>query len=134
MSEKVKELLRLVKENPDLPIVPMVDCDVVGEDCGRWMGAFGSASVGEYALFNDRYYDDRDDFKEDYYSNNDEELDKKFGYNPKFSDYAFACGNCSAEELQKNNEADAKMEEYLDEIAESYFTKAIIVNIDLPEE
>ena len=32
MSEKVKELLRLVKENPDLPIVPMVDCDVVGED------------------------------------------------------------------------------------------------------
>ena len=134
MSEKVKELLRLVKENPDLPIVPMVDCDVVGEDCGRWMGAFGSASVGEYALFNDRYYEDRDEFKEDYYSRNDEELDKKFGYTPAITDYTLASGNCTEEELKKNNEAEAKMEEYLDEIAESYFTKAIIVNIDQLEE
>ena len=98
------------------------------------MGAFGSASVGEYALFNDRYYEDRDEFKEDYYSRNDEELDKKFGYNPKISDYTFASGGCTEEELKANNEADMKLEVYLDGIAESYFKRAIIVNIDLPEE
>lgn len=133
MTENVENLLKLIKENPELPVVPMVDCDVVGEDCGRWMGAIGKAYVSEYALYNDRYYDDRDDFKEAYYDKNDEELDKKFGYTPAITDYTLASGNCTEEGLKKNNEAEAKMEEYLDEIAEGYFTKAILVNIDLPD-
>ena len=29
---KVEELLKLMKDNPDLPIVPMVNYEVVGED------------------------------------------------------------------------------------------------------
>lgn len=45
LSEKEKnnraELFKLIQENPDLPIVPMVDSDVVADDCGHWMGHGG---------------------------------------------------------------------------------------------
>lgn len=106
-----KELLKLVAENPDLPIIPLVDSEVVPEDCGRWLGSFGSVYVGEYALFNDRYYDDREDFKEDYLNFHCDELYPLFFIDVK----------------------DEEREKYLDEIADKYFIKAIIVNIDLPE-
>lgn len=54
---RVSEFLRLVQENPDLPIVPMVDSDVcANEDYGRWMGEFGMCRVGRYAI--DEWYGD----------------------------------------------------------------------------
>ena len=35
---KIKELLKHIQENPDLPIVPMVDGEIVGSDeYGRWL-------------------------------------------------------------------------------------------------
>ena len=42
------ELLKLIRENPDLEIVPMVDCEVVAEDFGYWLGHWGSCKVTEY--------------------------------------------------------------------------------------
>ena len=57
---KIQKFLKLISENPDLPIIPMVDHEVVCEDCGRWLGSFGNAYVDEYVLFNDRYYDERE--------------------------------------------------------------------------
>jgi len=51
MNEKVRRLLELIKENPDLPIVPMVDADIVsGDDFGMWMGAWGNARVDSYII------------------------------------------------------------------------------------
>lgn len=45
------ELFRLMQENPDLPVVPMVDTEVVcGGEWGRWIGSWGSAKVDEYIL------------------------------------------------------------------------------------
>ncbi len=45
----VEEFLRLVKENPDLPIVPMVDTEVVADDSfGWWLGKWGHSEVTEY--------------------------------------------------------------------------------------
>ena len=39
---KSEELLKLVAENPDLPVVPMVDSEVCGGDeYGYWLGEFG---------------------------------------------------------------------------------------------
>ena len=63
---KSEELLKLVAENPDLPVVPLVDSDVVGDDSGYWIGSFGRSEVGEYALYGERYYTDRDDLEEMY--------------------------------------------------------------------
>lgn len=42
------ELFRLMRENPDLPVVPMVDGEICGDDSGYWCGAWGHASVDEY--------------------------------------------------------------------------------------
>lgn len=43
-----EELFKLMQENPELPVVPMVDYEIIGEDCGRWLGAWGSSYIGEY--------------------------------------------------------------------------------------
>lgn len=49
-NEKTMELLNLIKENPDLPIIPMVDSEVVGDGVGCWMGNWGWSCVEEYVL------------------------------------------------------------------------------------
>ena len=34
MNENTKNLLEIIQQNPDLPIVPMVDAEIVnGDDC-----------------------------------------------------------------------------------------------------
>lgn len=106
-----KELLRLIAENPDLPIIPLVDYEIVCEDGGRWLASFGSVCVGEYAVFNERYYEDRSDFQEDYTDYYCEELSERFNI------------------YEQNDEFD----KYLDEIADKHFIKAIIIHIDLPD-
>lgn len=47
----IETLLTLIKENPDLPIVPLVDSEVVADDCySWWLGAWGRAEIKEYYL------------------------------------------------------------------------------------
>ena len=36
-----EELFRLMRENPDLPVVPMVDGEICGDDSGYWCGGMG---------------------------------------------------------------------------------------------
>ena len=65
MSNSAKELVRLITENPELLVVPMVDSDIVDDDCcGRYKGSFGKCSVGEYAVDRERVYFDKEDFAE----------------------------------------------------------------------
>lgn len=63
MKKNTAELLRLVKENPDLPVVPMVDGGIAWDDSGYFMAAFGAAEVDEYiiAKADDRIYFKSDD-------------------------------------------------------------------------
>ena len=82
MNNKIQLLLQLIKENPDLTIIPMVYYEVVDGDYNRWMGSIGDCYVGEYAILNERYYEDRDEFEEDYYDYNMEEINEQFGYDP----------------------------------------------------
>ncbi len=60
----VEKFLELVKENPDLPVIPMVDADVVCDDSGYWMGCFGTCYVDEYYVGKDRIHF-KDDDEED---------------------------------------------------------------------
>lgn len=54
MNENTMRLLALVKENPELPIVPMVDAKIVcGEDSGMFMGGWGAARVDSYIIDRD---------------------------------------------------------------------------------
>ena len=59
-----EELLKLIAENPNLPIIPMVDSEVVADDYGYWMGAWGHAEVTEYYLGRERIHF-KDDDEED---------------------------------------------------------------------
>lgn len=62
MTEKTKELLDLIKANPDLPVIPMVDYEVVCDDCSTyWMGSWGNAQVDEYYIGNERVHFKSDD-------------------------------------------------------------------------
>ena len=134
MNDKIQLLLQLIKENPGLPVIPMVYYEVVDGDYNRWMGSIGDCYVGEYAILNERYYEDRDEFEEDYYDYNMEEINEQFGYNLCTFKIDIDMGLITKEEYELNETANKKIDEYLEEVADKYFKKAIIVNIDLPEE
>ena len=132
MNDNIKRVLELINDNPDLPVVCMVDGDVVRDDWGRWMAQIGWSDVGEYALYNERFYDDREEFTEDYYIHNDETLDERFGYDVRMSYLDASMFNEDA--IKANEEAEKRLNAYLDEVANKAFTKAIIVYIDTPDD
>lgn len=103
-----EELFKLIAENPELPIVPMVYYEVVAEDSGRWLGSWGSAYIGEYLIGEDEIH-----FRED-----DDMYEVEKAIEEFLDDGVFA--GMSDEEAQKS-------------YADLPWIKAIIVDIDLPE-
>lgn len=61
----VEKLINLIKENPDLPIIPMVNAEIVCDDYGYWMGEWGRCEVTEYYLGKERVHFKDDDDEED---------------------------------------------------------------------
>ena len=59
--ENREELFKLMRENPDLPVMPMVDGEIPGDDCGYWLGAWGTAQLDEYLVASDRVIFKSDD-------------------------------------------------------------------------
>lgn len=50
-------LFELIQQNPDLPIVPMVNYEIVADDFALyWMGSWGEARVDSYILRDDRVW------------------------------------------------------------------------------
>ena len=54
MSDNVKNLVRLINENPDLPVIPMVGQDIVADYTGEWVAAVGVAEVLELCIYGER--------------------------------------------------------------------------------
>ncbi|QIW88779.1 hypothetical protein P59_182 [Bacillus phage P59] len=69
----IDQLLQLVKENPDLEIVPMVNYEVcASDDFSSWMGGWGKAEVEEVYHSDERIYfrsQDEDEIAEQIYDN-----------------------------------------------------------------
>lgn len=61
MNKYTEELFQLMKENPELPVVPMVDGEIACDDCGYWLGSWRYACVDEYVLCSDRVLFKSDD-------------------------------------------------------------------------
>lgn len=65
---KTAEFIKLVQDNPDLPIVPMVADDVVDDDSFHWwLGSFVGCEVNEYTcveMWNMDRFVTRDDQEE----------------------------------------------------------------------
>lgn len=56
-QENLNNLLNLMKDNPTLRVVPMVDSDIVGgDDYSCWLGRFGKAEVDEIWSDDERIY------------------------------------------------------------------------------
>lgn len=72
-KEHVKELLKLIEENPNLRIVPMVDSEIVADDgFAWWVGSWGKAQVDEIYSSDERLYlrsEDEDTLVENLYDN-----------------------------------------------------------------
>ena len=58
------EIIKLIEENPELPVVPIVDSEVVADDGGYWLGKWGRCEVTEYYSGRE-YIHFRDDDEED---------------------------------------------------------------------
>ena len=44
-------LFKLMRENPELPVIPFVDGEIVaGDDFGTWMGSWGVSCTDEYLI------------------------------------------------------------------------------------
>ena len=132
MNQNLKTLIKQINDNPELPIIPMVNGEVCGDDeYAYYIGRWGSSEVGEYTEYDEKVYFDRDEFEEDYYSNNDDMLCEEFGYDPRM-----AYGDKSKftpKQLRANDVAEKKLNDYLASLSESRFKKAIIVYIELPD-
>lgn len=68
-----EELFKLMQENPELPVVPMVDGEIPGDDCGYWLGSWGQAQVDEYLEAGDHFLFKSDDDVFDALPNNESE-------------------------------------------------------------
>lgn len=50
-GENLLQLLKLMQENPELPVIPMVDGEIVsGDEYGYWMGEWGYATIDDYII------------------------------------------------------------------------------------
>jgi hypothetical protein len=58
------ELFNLMREYPNLPVVPMVDSEIISDDyCSRYKGVLGAAYIAEYLIGDKQiyFYDDEDE-------------------------------------------------------------------------
>ena len=73
MMENLKKLFRLVKENPDLEVIPMVHSECVADDgYSWWLAGVGTPRVDEYYKTDDRVYlkYDFEDLVDEFMDNN----------------------------------------------------------------
>ena len=53
MNENIKDLLRLIEEHPDLPVIPVVGQDIVADCTGEWVASFGKAEVKKMCIYGE---------------------------------------------------------------------------------
>lgn len=110
-QKKLSDLFVLIKSNPELPVIPCVDSEIVADSgYNWWLGSWGNAhidtflSTQEYGML---YKDDIVDVFE------------------KFFDYE----ECGITNDMPDGEAEKIMHEFVDKLP---WQTAILVSIDLP--
>ena len=60
MNDNIKDLLRLIEEHPDLPVVPMVGQDIVAASFGECTAEVGEAEIKKICIYEDAviFYDE----------------------------------------------------------------------------
>jgi len=114
-AENLKELFNLIQKHPDLPIMAMVDSDIVADDGGFWLGEWGRCEVDKYIV--------HEDYGVIFYDNGDPDIVDIF---EKYFDYA----ECGIDEEMPDKEALPLMKAKIDTLD---WKEAIIVYIVLPD-
>lgn len=115
-TENLKKLFNLIRKHPDLPIVAMVDSEIVGDDgyC-YWMGSWGDCLIDKYIVHEDYgviFYDEGDPDTVDIFE--------------KYFDYT----ECGIDEEMPDEEALLLMKKKIDTLE---WEEAIIVYIQMPD-
>ena len=60
MNENIKDVLKLIEEHSDLPVVPMVGQDIVADSFGEWTAEVGEAEIKKICIYEDAviFYDE----------------------------------------------------------------------------
>ena len=132
MTENQK-FVDLVAANPELPIVAMVNGEICFDDNMYWLGGFSVASIELIGLIGERWYDDVDSFKEEYYDKYSEELCEKFNYDPRCCVASIQRGEHTEEQFADNCRAEEELELYLDDMVKKYMKRCIVVYVDAPD-
>lgn len=71
-KENIEKLFGYIKQNPDLPILPIVNSEVVPDDyCAYWAASWGESRIESYCFSDGRIWflsDDRDEIFDNFYS------------------------------------------------------------------
>ena len=91
-KKNTEELIKIIRENPELEIIPVTYWEVVCEDWGYWCGSINDVRVDYFYQDEERWYADKDDIMGrlyDKYEDDElcEDLDK-YDFN-KFIDNMF---------------------------------------------
>lgn len=54
MNENINDLLKLIEEHPDLPVIPMVGQDIVADCTGEWIANFGKAEIKKMCIYGEK--------------------------------------------------------------------------------
>ena len=54
MKDNIKDLLRLIEEHPDFPVIPMVGQDIVADCTGEWVASFWKAEVKKICIYGEK--------------------------------------------------------------------------------
>lgn len=113
-KERVNELFDLIKANPDLPIVPIVNGALVCDEGGYWLGGWGSAHIDKYYIHDGEYL----------------EYGGKYPDITDIFERVFDFDECGIDDDMPGEEADRIMKEKVDSLP---WIEAIMVYIDTPE-
>lgn len=110
-GKKLSDLFVLIKQNPNLPVIPCVDGEIVADDSFNWwFGSWGKASVDTFICVEDYGILYKDDI----------------GY---IFEMFFEDEKCGITKDTPKDEEEKIMREYVDMLP---WQTAILVNIDLP--
>lgn len=112
--ENRENLAKLLMEHPDLPVLCMVDEDIVaGGDCSRWAASLGESKIREYVYYEDSMNDSVIYWRED----------------------AELLVDAMAEDAETriNTSYEEARQQAWEKVNAMPWKKAIVVNIDLPE-
>lgn len=117
-KEYVRQFIELVQNTGDVPIIPMVDSEIVADDSyGRWTGSFGDSRLTWYYMGHERiHFNDYTEYDEEEIINDLSREDEK----------RLIPADCT-------DVYDLSEEQWKEIIGELEWKLAIVVNIDTPD-